>query len=120
MKKKIFIVEDHEDMRFMYRSALQKIEIDVCGETAIAEEALEQIPAAQPDLVIIDISLPGMDGIELVRRLRKTFPTICLFVVTGHAVERYREAALGAGADLIMSKDDAVTLPEKLEELLHI
>lgn len=106
----VFIVEDHEDMRLIYRRILGKSGMEVCGEVATAEEALQEIPRAKADLVLIDISLPGLDGIALTKRLRDDYPDLCLLICTGHDVSRYEESADRAGANAIISKEDTHTL----------
>jgi DNA-binding NarL/FixJ family response regulator len=103
-----YIVEDHEDMRLILKRFLtRKLEgVRVVGECHSAEEALVEIPRLRPRIVLVDISLPGMDGLELIRRLRFHSHAFWILVVTGHEVELYRHKALEAGANEIVSKED--------------
>lgn len=105
---KVFIVEDYESMRIILKRLLKKnfSSITSIGESETAEEALEEIPKFNPELVLVDISLPGMDGIELIRRVVKKCMTICVLVVTAHEVEFYKDKAIEAGAHGIVSKTD--------------
>ncbi len=105
---KAYIVEDHEPMRFILKRLLRKnfAEISDIGESEKAEQALQEIPAFNPNLALIDISLPGMDGIEMIRILKPQFAEVSFLVVTGHEVALYKQAALDAGADAIVSKHD--------------
>lgn len=105
---KVYIVEDHESMRFILKRLLKKNfpSIMAVGESETAENALQQIPSFCPDLVLVDISLPGMDGIELIRKLKPQCKMIYILVVTGHEVDIYKQSALEAGADDIVSKYD--------------
>lgn len=119
MAQTVFVVEDHEDMRLLYRRLLRRSGISMVGESATAEEALKEVPSLNPDLVVIDISLPGMDGIELVRRLREFDPVLCLLVATGHEVARYEAAAMAAGADGIVSKEETEELMAAIKQLLR-
>ena len=112
---KAWIVEDHEAMRIILNRLLRKNfpQISEIGESETAEHALEKIAPFDPCLVLVDISLPGMDGIELIRRLKPQRKDICFLVVTGHEPYLYEQAARKAGADAILSKHD-----EKLVEAI--
>jgi DNA-binding NarL/FixJ family response regulator len=118
---KAYIVEDNEDMRALLRLLLKRHfpAISVVGECDNAEKALEEIPGFNPDLVLVDISLPGMDGIEMIRQLKPTCRTICILVVTGHEVCLYEQSALEAGAEAIVSKADDNKLLGTIRMLLE-
>jgi len=87
-------------------------------ESETAEKAFNEIPSFHPDLVLVDICLPGMDGIELIRRLKPICRLVSILVVTGHEVDIYRESALEAGADDIVSKYNDEQLLKSIEGLL--
>ena len=71
----IFIVEDHRLVRHMLGKLIRRNpDFTLCGRAATGEAALEQIPACQPKLVLVDVSLPGIDGIELIRILHERYP----------------------------------------------
>jgi DNA-binding response OmpR family regulator len=114
----VYIVEDNEDMRFILKRLIKKNFKPVVSikESETAEKALLEIPIFKPDLALIDISLPGMDGIELIRALKGKSCT-CILVVTGHEVELYKQAALDAGADDIISKSEDEKLIRVIGEL---
>ncbi|MFW6253620.1 MAG: response regulator [Chitinivibrionales bacterium] len=114
MKKKVFMVEDHKPMSLIIKILMRKNYPSVTefGVSETAEEALERIPSFNPDLLLVDISLPGIDGIEMIRRLGSICNEMKILVVTGHEVDLYRNAALEAGADDIVSKSDS-------EKMLH-
>ena len=107
MKSRIFILEDHPIMRRGYRTLINgEMDIEVCGEAETAAEALEKIPQAAPDLVIADISLEGMNGIEFIKRLQTERPGLEVLVVSMHEESLYAERALQAGAvGYIMKKE---------------
>jgi DNA-binding NarL/FixJ family response regulator len=108
MKPGVFIVEDHEDMRSGLSVLLEVVaEVEVRGSAASAEEALDSLAGERPDLVIVDVSLPGMSGIDLVRRLRELYPDLRCLVISGHAEDRFRQPALDAGAFDYVVKDQA-------------
>lgn len=75
-----------------------EMDMEICGETGTAREALEQIPDADPDLVIVDLTLEGMGGLELIKRLQSKYPDLPLLVVSMHDESLYADRALQAGA----------------------
>jgi len=110
----ILLVEDHQDTRQMYTEFLS-VSFQVLA-AADASAALAIFEKSRPDLLITDLSLPGMDGFELVARIRKNsaldrIPIICLSGYGGHAHElRAREA----GCDRILQKP---CMPDALAEI---
>ncbi|PEN13440.1 DNA-binding response regulator [Longibacter salinarum] len=95
----IIIVDDHPLMRKGLALALDaEAEFNVSGQMSSAEEALEDIDELEPDLAIIDISLPGMSGMELVKHLQARKPDIKILVVSRHDETLYAERAIRAGA----------------------
>lgn len=108
MKSRIFILEDHPVMRRGYRALINgEMDLEVCGEAATAAEAFEKISAANPDLVIADISLDGMNGIEFIKHLRTRYPGLGALVVSMHEESVYAERALHAGAAGYLMKREA-------------
>jgi len=73
MATRVYLVEDHEDMRFILRRLINRKlpSVEIVGEVDRAERALAEIPVLRPEVVLIDISLPGMDGLEVCRKLRE-------------------------------------------------
>ncbi|HON12035.1 MAG TPA: response regulator transcription factor [Chitinispirillaceae bacterium] len=118
---KTYIVEDNADMRFILKRLLKKNfpQIESFGESETAEEALVEIPSFDPNLILVDISLPGMDGIELIRRIKPQSKAASILVVTGHEIEIYKQSALSAGADAIVSKSDYNQLLEYVRKMLN-
>jgi len=104
---RLFLVEDHPKMRQLLRRMLEEEPgITVAGEAGSAEAALEQLPALAPDMLLVDLSLPGMSGVGLVKSLRECRPELRCLVVTGHTDPIYRAAAESAGAVGYVTKDD--------------
>ena len=115
----IFIVEDHPIMRQSLRKLLEReADLAVCGEVATAETALEQIDLEEPDLVLIDVSLPGMSGIELTRILRDRHPDLPLAILSGHRERSYVIQALKAGAHGYILKGNARELPAAIRQIM--
>lgn len=110
MKRKIFVVDDHPIMRKGYQFLLaQEPDLEVCGEAGTALEALERIAEARPDLVVVDITLGGMSGLELVKHLQAQWPELPTLVVSTHDEALYGERALLAGARGYIMKNEVDT-----------
>ena len=98
-KRKIFLVDDHPVLRDGLRRLLEaEPDLQVCGEAESARKAVDRIEATTPELAIIDISLPGPSGIELLKTLKVRFPALRMLVVSMHDEALYAERALRAGA----------------------
>jgi DNA-binding NarL/FixJ family response regulator len=105
---KIYIVDDHPLMRKGIAMTLDnEIGFDVCGQAEAAEVALNDIVSLKPDVAVIDISLPGMNGIELTKVLISRLPTLKVLVVSRHDEELYAERAIRAGAKGYLMKLEA-------------
>ncbi|WP_026100672.1 response regulator transcription factor [Synechococcus sp. PCC 7336] len=110
-RTKIVLIEDHALTRIGLRAALQEAdELDVVGETGTAEEGLRLIEMHQPDVAVIDIGLPDMDGIELTQQLRQLqqqtgASQTKVLILTMHDDEEAVLAAFAAGADSYSIKD---------------
>ncbi len=99
MKKKVIIVDDHPLMRKGLALTLAtEGGLDVCAQAESAEEALELLADVNPDVAVVDISLPGMSGLELIKHLHIFNPTIKIIVVSRHDEALYAERAIRAGA----------------------
>lgn len=98
----IYLVEDQDLMRSSMRTYLSSEEdFDVVGTADSGEAALSDLTEATdtlPDVVLVDVALPGMSGIDLVKKLRDAHPTLACLILSGHAEEAYVEAAHEAGA----------------------
>lgn len=118
---KVYIVEDDEAIRMILKRLLKKNfkTISAIGESEYADKALREVPSFAPDILLVDISLPGTDGIELIKRLRPQCRDAGILVLTGHEIEQFKQAALNAGADGIVSKMDNDELLRSIEKLLN-
>ena len=118
--KRLLIVEDHPAMRASYAFLFEReAALVVGGMVASAEEALTHLEATPDeeryDAVLVDVSLPGIDGIELVRRLHRDRPDLKTVVVTGHHEPHYEKAAAEVGADAFVRKGH----PRKIVQAVH-
>jgi DNA-binding NarL/FixJ family response regulator len=96
---KIYIVEDHPLMRETYRVLVDgEPDLNVCGIAPTATEALQRIRESTPDLVLVDLSLPDMNGYVLIKQLHQEFPDLPALVVSGHPASQYEAFAKRGGA----------------------
>jgi DNA-binding NarL/FixJ family response regulator len=117
---RLLIIEDHPVMRATYRMLFSREpDLEVVGDVGSAEEALEQLPGLQPDLAVVDISLPQMNGLELLTYLRRLQPELRILVITGHHEPHYADAAFNAGADAFLRKGNAAAILETVYNLLQ-
>ncbi|TGK34529.1 DNA-binding response regulator [Leptospira gomenensis] len=105
---KIFLVDDHAILREGLKMILsEQPGLEICGESGDAEKALDQIGKLSPDLVITDISMPGLSGIDLVKNLRKYYPQIRSIILSRHDNKEYVQKLLELGINGYVLKDDA-------------
>lgn len=107
---RILVVDDHALAREGLRAILVAAGYDVVGEAANGEDAVSLASSLVPDLVLLDIRLgDGIDGLEVVSRVRNTHPEIRILMVTLHDMPEYVRAALAAGACGYVLKDSSLT-----------
>lgn len=100
MNKKVIIVEDNRGLREQLVQILGSAkDIRCIGAFGSAEEALKEVPARKPDVVLMDIKLPGMSGIECVTELKRTLPALQIIMVTVYEDSERLFRALKAGAN---------------------
>jgi DNA-binding NarL/FixJ family response regulator len=107
-KHKILIVDDHAVVREGLRWVIeQSKDLVVSSEASDATEAMLKINEEQPDLMIIDIALPGTSGLDLTKKIRSSFPDIRILILSMYKEELYAERALRSGAHGYLSKNDS-------------
>ena len=107
--KRIVIVDDHP----LFRKGLEELihsdgSFAVCGEAGNASEGIDVIRQLNPDLAIVDLSLPGANGIELIKNVRAEFPKLPILVLSMHDESLYALRALRAGAEGYVMKHEAM------------
>jgi two-component system, NarL family, response regulator LiaR len=113
----ILIADDHEVVRNGIRSYLETItDFHVVGEASSGEETLSMVSELIPDIVLLDLIMPGMDGIETTRRVKQTSPRTQVVVLTSYHEDVHIFPALKAGAISYILKDMKM---EKLVDVLH-
>ncbi len=97
---KVFLADDHPLFRMGLRIALeQEADLELTGEASDGFSAVDKIRADPPDVALIDVDMPGMSGIRVIRVLRKAYPTMKILVLSTYDDETYIYGAMQAGAD---------------------
>ena len=108
-RKRIVLIDDHQVMR----QGLERLlnagdEFVVCEDAGDAAEGIEMVREMRPDAVIVDVELPGPDGIELTEQLLGEFPHLVVLILSAHDEPEYAVRALQAGAMAYMIKSEAI------------
>ena len=102
----VFFLDDQAILRAGFRSLLDKMEdIEVAGDSGDARAAVEQIEELRPDIVMLDITMPGLSGIDAIPMIRKRSPRSKIVMLTHHEGQTFLDESLKAGADGYLSKD---------------
>jgi len=104
-KFRILIVDDYGPFRQTLKEALQMSFSTIAIDEAVdGDEALQKVDAVPPDLIFMDIRLPGENGLELTKKIKAVHPNIIIVILTSYDVPEYREAAHQYGADRFLAK----------------
>ena len=107
-KSKVFLVDDHPIVRQGLALLINREpDMVICGEADSAPAALQSIPAASPDVVVVDISLDGPDGLDLLKSIRLKDPLLPVLILSMHDESSYAERSLRAGANGYIMKQEA-------------
>jgi DNA-binding NarL/FixJ family response regulator len=119
-QKRILIVDDHPMMRQGLGQLIgAESDLAVCGEAENAERALDAIKSLNPDLVLADISLPGKNGLELIKDFQTMQPGLPVLVISMHDESLYAERVLRAGGrGYIMKQEGGKKLMEAIRQVL--
>ena len=108
MSIRVLLVDDHQIVRDGLRSLLDKqLDIQVVGEAENGRDALESARALTPDVVVMDIGMRELNGIDATRQLKAEHPEMCVVALSMHADRRYVSEMLAAGASGYLLKDSA-------------
>lgn len=114
------IVDDVEDFRrFLCSTLEQRTECEVVGEASDGLQAVVQAELLQPDLILLDLGLPTINGIEAARRIRKLLPNCKILFFTQNRSHEIAQGALRTGANGYLLKSDATDLPCAVEIVLQ-
>ena len=102
---RLLIVDDHEIFRRGLRALLEpSAEWQICGEAVDGVDAVEQCKSLKPDIVVLDVSMPRLNGLEAARLIKKEIPKPQIVIITQHDSPQIRKAALEAGAQAFVTK----------------
>jgi DNA-binding NarL/FixJ family response regulator len=116
----VLVVEDHDIMRMMVKSYLTQLDDDlqVVWEAASGEEALELLDGTAPDLILLDVSLPGMSGLDVLERIYEICPTALILILSGHIEAKYARQAIERGANGYVVKGDMQQVPRAIRDII--
>jgi DNA-binding NarL/FixJ family response regulator len=115
---RLVLADDHTLFREGLQSLLERFpEVTVVGEAMNGREAIAVVQSTNPDIVLMDISMPGVDGLEATAALTRLCPKTHVIILSMHGIGRYAEEAMRAGAKGFLMKDVAAV---ELQEALHV
>lgn len=109
MPAKVLIVDDHTLTRRNVRELLRDYSIQVCGEAENGKEAIEKVKQLRPDIVLLDINMPVMNGIQAAYEIRSLAPSTKLLFFTMYGGAEHKAAARLLGVDAFIDKSAAAT-----------
>jgi DNA-binding NarL/FixJ family response regulator len=111
MPKSVLVVDDNAIIRRMLCHLFaSEADFEVCGEAENGRDAIEKAQALHPDLVVMDLSMPVMNGIDAARALKKSLPTVPLIVFSVYADVFSEKEARAAGVSALVSKSERVSV----------
>ena len=115
MKKlKVLLVDDEEEFVETLADRLEMRDMEA-GAVFNGEQALDAVKKEEPDVIVLDVKMPGIDGIEVLRRVKKAYPNVEVIILTGHGTDKDEEAARNLGAfDYIRKPADIDYLVPKI------
>ena len=121
MLTRILLADDSPPIRKMLRTLLEiNSASEICGEAEDGEVAVRLTQQLNPDVVVLDLSMPIMDGLEAARRIAVTAPTVVMLMFTMHMSDQLTEEAHRAGIREVFSKSDGVHLVKAIESLFPL
>lgn len=117
---RILVVDDNPAVRRYMRAILEQQQAwQVCGEARTGAEALQQVFASPPDLIVLDYQMPDLNGVDVAKQISEMFPKIPILMVTLHLSKQLAEAARQAGIRGACAKQDIGSVVEAVDLLLH-
>lgn len=118
---KVLLVDDHEVVRLGLRTLLSNLDyIEIVGEADTGHDAISLVRSTQPDIVLMDIRLPGKNGIETCREVKKQFPVCHVVMLTSYDSKEYLHDAMKAGANGFVLKEISMdSLVKVLDDVMR-
>lgn len=115
----VVVVDDAQDLRRLVVLALNRDErLEVRADVSDGQQGVEAVRRHRPDVVLMDVSMPVMDGLSATRQIKQEFPDLPVVIFTGYGDERLADEATKAGADAFMEKTRP--LPDVVEVLVRM
>lgn len=109
MSYRVLIVDDNATIRNLVRSSIERNgEWEVCGEAENGQVAVEKVQQLQPDVVILDLQMPVMNGLEAARQITRLVPNMAMVMLTMHNCAQLSKDAQAAGIKDVLSKSDGI------------
>lgn len=120
MKRRVYIVEDHPVTREGFRSLISgSPDLEVTGAAGSGPDALSDLGNERPDIVLVDVTIAGSDGLELTKQIRSLYPDLPVLVISAHAEAIYAERAIRAGArGYVMKQEDPEQILDAIRTVL--
>jgi CheY-like chemotaxis protein len=108
MSRRILIVDDNAGMRRLLRTAFEQRGEEVCEEATNGQDGIEKAQQLKPDLIVLDLSMPVMNGLEAAPVLRRILPTVPIILFTLYHNRILEQKALSVGVAAVVSKADSL------------
>jgi DNA-binding NarL/FixJ family response regulator len=119
MSKCVLLVDDSRLVRKALRRIFETAGFEICGEADNGDQAVKEAPALKPDLIILDLSMPGLNGLQAAPLLRRSLPNVPIILFTIYPSVIVQHNAHTAGVTSVVSKDNPITsLVSEAEKLV--
>lgn len=116
---RVLVADDHTGFRRALVTTLDLVNgVEVVGEASDGEAAVQQAVSAHPDIVLMDLSMPGISGVDAMRRIHRKAPDLPVVILTAHADPALEREAIGAGARGFIAKGGG--LQELVDKLIEV
>jgi|ERR1700683_570956 DNA-binding NarL/FixJ family response regulator len=122
MRKNILIADDNAGVRTLIRTYLEmQPEFEICGEATDGVDAIEKIKELKPDLILMDLAMPKMNGAEVASIIKSSMPHIPIILFSVYGEKIGKALASAVGVDIVLSKPDGIcNLVESVKKLLQV
>lgn len=101
---RVMVVDDEELLRQAFRRLLERQGVEVCAEAADGIEAVELATAASPDIILMDLRMPRLDGLGATKQIRALLPEVCVIMTTAYTDQAFRDEAVSVGVSAYLVK----------------
>jgi DNA-binding NarL/FixJ family response regulator len=120
MSKRILIADDDPNLRTLIRYVIEvQTACQVCGEAVDGADAVVKAGTLTPDLIVIDYSMPGMNGIDAGGVIKAVLPNVPVILLTGEDSPEIRAGAISAGITAVVCKTEIITLGKHVSQFLN-